>query len=38
VLSYSDAYLASLGVIAVLLIVLLTVPKRAYPPQPPVSP
>lgn len=38
VLSFSDAYLALLGVIAVLLIVLLTVPKRAYPPQPPVSP
>lgn len=38
VLSFSDAYLALLGVIAVLLVVLLTLPKRAYPPQPPVSP
>lgn len=38
VLSYSDAYLALLGVVAALLIVLLTLPKRAYPPQPPVSP
>jgi DHA2 family multidrug resistance protein len=38
VLSYSDAYLALLGVVAILLIVLLTLPKRAYPPQPPVSP
>ncbi|UBY99774.1 MFS transporter [Pseudomonas cannabina pv. alisalensis] len=37
VLSFSDAYLALLVVVAVLLIVLLTLPRRAYPPQPPVS-
>lgn len=36
VLSYSDAFLALLAFIAVLLVVLLTLPKRAYPPQPPV--
>lgn len=34
VLSYSDAFLALLGIIAVLFVVLLTLPKRAYPPQP----
>ncbi|BDH45018.1 MFS transporter [Salmonella enterica subsp. enterica serovar Choleraesuis] len=34
VLSYSDAFLALLGVIAVMYVVLLTLPKRAYPPQP----
>jgi DHA2 family multidrug resistance protein len=38
VLSFSDAYLALLSVITVLLVVLLTLPKRAFPPQPPVSP
>jgi len=37
VLSFSDAFLALLGVIALLLIILLTLPKRAYPPQPPVT-
>lgn len=36
VLSFSDAFLALLIVIAVLLVVLATLPKRAYPPQPPV--
>jgi DHA2 family multidrug resistance protein len=38
VLSFSDAFLALLGIVATLLVVLLTLPKRAYPPQPPVSP
>lgn len=38
VLSYSDAYLALLVVVAILLVVLVTLPKRAYPPQPPVLP
>lgn len=38
VLTFSDAYLALLGVIALLFVVLLTLPKRAYPPQPPVTP
>ncbi|MDE1169027.1 MAG: MFS transporter [Pseudomonas sp.] len=38
VLTFSDAFIGLLAVIAVLLIVLLTLPKRAYPPQPPVSP
>lgn len=37
VLSFSDAFLALLSVIAVLLLILLTLPKRAYPPQPPVT-
>lgn len=36
VLSYSDAFLALLVVIGVLLVILVTLPKRAYPPQPPV--
>lgn len=36
VLTFADAYLAMLVVIALLLIVLLTLPVRAYPPQPPV--
>ena len=36
VLSYSDAFLALLSVIGVLLVILVTLPKRAYPPQPPV--
>jgi DHA2 family multidrug resistance protein len=36
VLSFSDAFLAVLTVISVLLVILLTLPKRAYPPQPPV--
>jgi DHA2 family multidrug resistance protein len=36
VLSFSDAFLAVLVVISVLLVILLTLPKRAYPPQPPV--
>ena len=36
VLSYSDAFLVLLVVIAALLVVLVTLPKRAYPPQPPV--
>ena len=34
VLSFSDAFLALLGVIAVLYVVLFTWPKRAFPPQP----
>lgn len=38
VLSFSDAYLVLLVIIAVMFIVLLTLPKRAFPPQPPVSP
>lgn len=38
VLSFSDAFLALLLVIAVLCCILLTLPKRAYPPQPPVTP
>lgn len=38
VLSFSDAYLVLLGVVAILLVVLVTLPKRAYPPQPPVLP
>ncbi|WP_325949088.1 MFS transporter [Pseudomonas putida] len=38
VLSYSDAYLSLLSVVVVLSIVLVTLPKRAFPPQPPVSP
>ncbi|MDB6141594.1 MAG: 1 protein, partial [Pseudomonas sp.] len=38
VLSFSDAFLALMAVIAVLVLVLLTLPKRAYPPQPPVTP
>ena len=38
VLSFSDAYLALIGVAAFMLLVLLTLPKRAYPPQPPVMP
>lgn len=38
VLSFSDTFLALLAVIAVLFVVLLTLPKRAFPPQPPVSP
>lgn len=38
VLSFSDTFLALLAVIAVLSVVLLTLPKRAFPPQPPVSP
>jgi DHA2 family multidrug resistance protein len=37
VLSFSDAFLALLAVIGALLVVLLTLPKRAYPPQPPVT-
>jgi DHA2 family multidrug resistance protein len=37
VLSYSDAFLALLVIIVTLLIVLLVLPKRAYPPQPPVT-
>ncbi|MGV8919680.1 MAG: MFS transporter [Pseudomonas sp.] len=37
VLSFSDAFLALLAVIAVLFLILLTLPIRAYPPQPPVS-
>lgn len=36
VLSFSDAFLALMAVILVLAIVLVTLPKRAYPPQPPV--
>jgi DHA2 family multidrug resistance protein len=38
VLSFSDAFLALLLIIAVLFLILLTLPKRAYPPQPPVQP
>lgn len=38
VLSFSDAFLALLLVIAVLFFILLTLPIRAYPPQPPVTP
>jgi len=38
VLSFSDAFLALLAVITVLFVVLVTLPKRAFPPQPPVSP
>jgi DHA2 family multidrug resistance protein len=38
VLGFSDTFLALLAVIAVLFVVLLTLPKRAFPPQPPVSP
>lgn len=38
VLSFSDAYLALIGVAAFMLLVLLTLPKRAYPPQPSVMP
>lgn len=38
VLSFSDAFLALLLVIAVLFSILLTLPIRAYPPQPPVTP
>lgn len=36
VLSFSDAFIALVGVIVLLSIILLTLPKRAYPPQPPV--
>ncbi len=35
VLSYSDAFHALLFVIGVLLVILMTLPKRAYPPQSP---
>lgn len=38
VLSFSDAYLSIITVIVVMMVVLLTLPKRAYPPQPPVQP
>lgn len=34
VLSYSDAFVALLAVIAVMFVVLMTWPQRAYPPQP----
>ncbi len=37
VLSFSDAFLALLVVIGLLALLLLAVPTRAYPPQPPVS-
>lgn len=36
VLTYADAYLVMLLVLGALLIALLTLPPRAYPPQPPV--
>jgi DHA2 family multidrug resistance protein len=38
VLSFSDAFLSLLIVITILFVVLVTLPKRAFPPQPPVSP
>lgn len=38
VLSFSDAFLALLAIIALMAVVLLIVPKRALPPQPSVSP
>lgn len=38
VLSFSDAFVAMLLVIALLFVILLAIPKRAYPPQPPVTP
>jgi DHA2 family multidrug resistance protein len=38
VMTFDDAFLALLAVLAALFLILLTVPKRAYPPQPPVTP
>ncbi|TWI52476.1 DHA2 family multidrug resistance protein [Pseudomonas duriflava] len=38
VLSFSDAYLALIGVCGLMLVVLLILPVRAFPPQPPVTP
>ncbi|GLO05676.1 MFS transporter [Pseudomonas putida] len=38
VLSYSDAFLALVFIIATLLVTLLVLPQRAYPPQSPVKP
>jgi DHA2 family multidrug resistance protein len=35
-LTYADAWLALIAVALVLVVILLTLPKRAYPPQPPV--
>lgn len=37
VLSFSDAFLGLLFVISVMMVVLVSLPKRAFPPQPPVS-
>lgn len=38
VLSFSDAFLALLLVVSLMLAILISVPQRAFPPQPPVSP
>ena len=38
VLSFSDAFLALLLIVSLMLAILISVPQRAFPPQPPVSP